>query len=145
MTFTTNTNGETVNGNTEVIREWVAALRSGKYQQTGGKLARTVGDSAEYCCLGVLCELGAAKGIATREEAPGTFFQHIKYDGLEALPPGSIQAWVGLDSWGVSPREEWSIDPDDLNPDGRISVAALNDRYDFTFDQIADAVESEYL
>lgn len=32
---------------------WVAALRSGKYKQTSGRLRHAGG----FCCLGVLCEV----------------------------------------------------------------------------------------
>ena len=49
----------------EARRIWVEALRSGKYQQTQGRLARELEDgSIGYCCLGVACEvLGAEKGL----------------------------------------------------------------------------------
>jgi hypothetical protein len=35
----------------DVKREWLKALRSGKYRRAQGKLK----DGAGYCCLGVLC------------------------------------------------------------------------------------------
>ena len=39
-------------------REWVEALRSGKYRQGHGVLKDSVGDNNfEYCCLGVECEV----------------------------------------------------------------------------------------
>lgn len=47
--------------NPEIKARWVAALRSGKYQQ-GRRVLRN-GDS--YCCLGVLCELALEDGIVT--------------------------------------------------------------------------------
>lgn len=39
--------------NPELKAKWVAALRSGKFQQGRGQLRK--GD--EYCCLGVLCKV----------------------------------------------------------------------------------------
>lgn len=36
-----------------VMKKWVKALRSGKYQQTIGSLKNVDG----YCCLGVLCDI----------------------------------------------------------------------------------------
>jgi len=40
--------------NKELRDEWVAALRSGKYEQGQDQLKTSAG---EYCCLGVLCEV----------------------------------------------------------------------------------------
>jgi hypothetical protein len=37
----------------EKAKEWVEALRSGKYLQTTNKLKRNQG----FCCLGVLCDI----------------------------------------------------------------------------------------
>ncbi len=37
----------------EWTRKWVAALRSGKYEQTKGRLRTSSG----FCCLGVLCDI----------------------------------------------------------------------------------------
>lgn len=39
--------------NAEWKAKWIAALRSGKYPRTQGKLRRPTG----FCCLGVLCDL----------------------------------------------------------------------------------------
>lgn len=38
---------------TEVKTQWIAALRSGTYQQTNSALCK----NGSYCCLGVLCEI----------------------------------------------------------------------------------------
>lgn len=56
--------------NEKLKKKWVAALRSGDYQQGTGSLKKRetvwseekqhfvyVSDSEKYCCLGVLCEL----------------------------------------------------------------------------------------
>jgi len=37
----------------EIADKWIAALRSGEYQQTVGRLY----DGRGYCCLGVLCKI----------------------------------------------------------------------------------------
>ena len=42
--------------NTQAKAKTIAALRSGKYSQTGGRLRRTEKPYA-YCCLGVMCEV----------------------------------------------------------------------------------------
>lgn len=43
----------------ELKAKWVAALRSGKYEQTTGALCRIGADDGKlrYCCLGVLMEV----------------------------------------------------------------------------------------
>lgn len=42
--------------NTELLKRWVAALRSGEYEQGRGALKVTDADTGitKYCCLGVL-------------------------------------------------------------------------------------------
>ncbi len=44
--------------NANLKAKWVEALRSGKYQQTKGRLR---GDGG-FCCLGVLCDISGAGG-----------------------------------------------------------------------------------
>lgn len=43
----------------EVKAAWVAALRSGRYQQGKGRLRDPATNA--FCCLGVLCDIGARK------------------------------------------------------------------------------------
>jgi hypothetical protein len=50
----------------EVKAKWLAALRSGKYKQGSGILAKTSVSSGKtnYCCLGVLAKVsGVTKGL----------------------------------------------------------------------------------
>jgi hypothetical protein len=53
----------------ELKAKWVAALRSGEYQQTTGQLRKRDG----YCCLGVLCAAIAA------DYDPGNGFLPMKF------------------------------------------------------------------
>lgn len=39
----------------KIKRRWIAALRSGKYQQTREGILMKDGQPPKYCCLGVLC------------------------------------------------------------------------------------------
>lgn len=41
----------------EVKARWVAALRSGEYEQGQHLLRQPMGATEMYCCLGVLCEV----------------------------------------------------------------------------------------
>lgn len=117
------------------MTELVAALRSGKYEQAGKYLSvDNLDGSFGYCCLGVACEL-SGKGHWTPErrykieEAGGEMYhmpsqvmKHYGFGnsrgfGVEVIPYGSIYTW-------------WI---DTLNDSG------------FTFNQIADLIEWEYL
>lgn len=42
------------------IRAWIAALASGDYNQTTGKLRSNI--SGGYCCLGVICQVNDPDG-----------------------------------------------------------------------------------
>lgn len=95
--------------NQEIKQRWLAALRSGEYQQAHGRLRN--GDS--FCCLGVLCDLHSK----TTGNAWGDDDRYFSVDG--ALPP-EVQEWSGLT---------------DSNPDmpappnfiGELTIAEYND------------------
>lgn len=55
--------------NAGVKRQWVAALRSGEYEQGQGRLHSAPGGGApaEYCCLGVLSDLAVRAGVVERQ------------------------------------------------------------------------------
>lgn len=59
----------------EVMKEWVKALRSGKYIQGRGVLKF----NNTYCCLGLLCEISGKE-----------------YDGAQSVVPSTVTEWSGL-------------------------------------------------
>jgi len=67
----------------QLIPKWLAALRSGTYQQGEGRL----NSHGKYCCLGVLCEV---QGFAfhTKELESDSFYCHdnIKWYNEETSP-----------------------------------------------------------
>lgn len=71
---------ETTKMDPELKAAWVAALRSGEYQQGSCQLKRECEGEAYYCCLGVLNEIG-------KFEAPG-FSGLITNGGLVSRVPG---------------------------------------------------------
>ena len=101
----------------------VAALRSGKYAQITGSLHTTEG----YCCLGVACEIS------------GTEWGEDTYKkGYYAADHGS-SARMGLkqkDYFGF-------ISLSGSFDNGQSSLMDLNDEKRYTFEQIADVIESE--
>lgn len=74
----------TMNG--EVKAKWIAALRSGEYEQ-GRNFLREEGS---YCCLGVLCELHAKE--TGNEWTIGELYLGEKY-----FLPAEVQKWAGID------------------------------------------------
>jgi hypothetical protein len=119
--------------------KWVTALRSGKYPQGKGQLKAIPknSDVAEYCCLGVLCELAVEEGVLpapTRGDREGmeVVFAYGTMDEAAVLPR-EVKKWAGLNT---------SNPPLLVHPDkGSLSAAVLNDTEGYTFDQIADLIE----
>jgi hypothetical protein len=112
--------------NAEIKARWVAALRSGEYDQGTGQL-RGYG---RFCCWGVLCDLARSEGIGTWnsdgfDTAGGVFF---------SWPPDSVCKWAGVDVMKV------------MNPvpiaDNLLPLSKHNDT-GRTFAEIADAIEAQ--
>lgn len=121
--------------NRERIRLWVEALRSGEYVQAHGAL-RVDG---QFCCLGVACEV-------FRERAGmGSWLN----DGFTTggVPetstlPVDVSDWFGFTVDSSLLRDNPEIE----SPTGeKWAAAEANDTHDWTFAQIADAIERTYL
>jgi hypothetical protein len=123
--------------NPEVRARWTAALRSGDYPQTTGALRRlpeqaTDGTCEGYCCLGVLTDLWLKDG--NDELVPGDLVGDEEtlasvWDDVEQMLSAPVAQWAGLGS----------SDPILAGLDGHASL--LNDDGEWTFDQIADAID----
>ncbi len=123
----------------ENATKWVAALRSGEYQQGEGYLLTSDEDEVKrYCCLGVACELYHQEHPDTSRWAKNSNFDNCvvffiedgdDHDSEETVLPSKVQDWLGLaDGEG--------------GYDGG-SLIGLNDSEKYTFNKIADAIESE--
>ena len=112
----------------ENAKKWVAALRSGKYKQGRGVLCR----NGQYCCLGVACEVAEENGVPLIVRVEEDFT--ISFDGKTRNLPEGVQSWLGLQNsvGGMVAR----------NRDEH-SLTQMNDSAYFSFDQIADIIESE--
>lgn len=123
--------------NTDNVRKWVDALRSGEYDQTSGGLRRVDadGNATGFCCLGVACEIS---GLG-RWSDNGMSYVADEYRSASYMP-GPVRDWLGLDS----------DDPllNDVKYDDTpftASASELNDTYDRSFGDIADAIEATFL
>lgn len=111
----------------ERLRKWVAALRSGEYEQCRDQLR----DGNRFCCLGVACDVAIKKGWVSDDKWIGdTYVEDILWDEDMELPPPVIAAY-GLDS------------SDPRLPGGK-TLISLNDEDHLSFPEIADAIEKAY-
>jgi len=114
------------------IQTWVAALRSGEYSQTNGWLQ----DDNGHCCLGVACDIFIPDGLKDLQESNG--FMQGRMPRTQAHAP----EWLG-DLRGILGAEISG-----LNDDGDVSIGEeINEQKfePFTFDEIADLLEYEYI
>lgn len=91
----------------KVKKAWLAALRSGFYKQGREELRREVGNSARYCCMGVLCDLGKfrnSRWVEVDSAKRGRVYSYACDDGYAintGFPPDHVMQAAGLDR-GVS-------------------------------------------
>lgn len=134
---------------------WLAALRSGRFEQCHGALRSAVDRDDEpraygYCCLGVAEDArGAcwnaghsvvAPDVALTYTAPGELTRRltdIKTNG--SVLSGWGQVWLGVTDSDPSV----AIDDEDSGGWSVVSLTTLNDDYDWSFARIADAVEDQ--
>jgi hypothetical protein len=118
--------------NQEIKTKWLAALRSGDYQQGTGRLR--VDD--KYCCLGVLCDLHAKAtnhewedtGIANSRPDKNT----MRYLAEVNVLPYVVQVWADVNGpnpciYSESKQRTQSLSR--INDDGG------------TFNEIANTIE----
>ena len=109
---------------TENQEKWVEALRSGDYEQTQGCLQ----DSKGYCCLGVACVVYEKEtGWKLPRNTDGF------YSGIHlGLSFSKVRRWLGLNG------NEAPVNDPDIE-----CLTGLNDEKEYTFEQIAEVIESE--
>lgn len=81
----------------DVKEKWVAALRSGNYQQGMRKLR----GSHTFCCLGVLCDIAAREGVVEALQSESTsIYRYQAPDGewSQTSLPNAVMDWAGLQS-----------------------------------------------
>lgn len=121
--------------NPEIKEQWVAALRSGEYQQGYGVLHRKVDGNDMYCCLGILCEVARQSGLNLRIQShEGNSV--VSYDGYDDFLPASVKDWAGLES--PNPGTQVPVE-------GLVNMATLSYLNDNgkNFSDIADIIERD--
>jgi len=128
--------------NKELIKRWVEALRSGKYQQGRLSLRNT---SNQFCCLGVLCDI--AKDELGLDWILKEEWSKYQIDNNCTVLPSSLKELIGIggclgiiiDATKLS--SEYGI-PSDTK---YTTLVELNDYWRLSFNQIADILEQQFL
>jgi hypothetical protein len=120
--------------NPDVKARWLAALRSGDYEQGTNALKTQLGDQVYHCCLGVLCELAVEAGVTDKvDDGPGRWFFGRDADVSSSVLPRSVIDWSGLTT----------RDPYVSSLGGtRTTISGLNDA-GYSFDLIASVIERQ--
>ena len=105
--------------NKEIKEKWVAALRSGEYEQARKKLYYAGG----YCCLGVLCVVADSKFGEWEIQGTQQFYKDAIGSIWTTNLPNSLASEFNID--------QYSIDV----------LVRMNDVDLATFDEIADYIE----
>ena len=118
-------------------KKWIAALRSGKYRQTRGRL----NDADGFCCLGVACDVFDPTGW--KQSFPHSAkigVMHI-HGSLNTMPSEVVDFYGFYDCLGGV--------YDKLNCFGKLKIGNgviyscvdMNDDRGMMFDEIADVIE----
>lgn len=106
--------------NPEYKERWIAALRSGEFQQGSLYLLAEDRGNKTYCCLGVAAHLfGDEYGIQRKETCGITWF-----DTVFSCLPDKLSNALGL------------------NGEVQATLSRMNDSGKFSFNQIADWIEA---
>jgi hypothetical protein len=122
--------------NRPAVAEWVTALRSGDYKQGHNQLGVQYADGrAEYCCLGVACEIFTERLKLDRTVSPSS--GRIRYNDNGDVLPSAVMTHLGFT---MSNPEVWQDDQGFT-----VDLAQLNDDLGMSFAGIADVIEREFL
>jgi len=124
----------------EIAEKWVAALRSGEYQQERGYLHTEHG----HCCLGVLCDLhqretgdGEWRPWGSGDAGHSQCYRDgLGIDGEYAPPPG-VREWADMEE---DPCVRVKQPDGDETAD---EIVNLNDQ-GYSFLQLADLIEEQW-
>ena len=106
------------------VKAWIAALRSGKYQQGFGYLNK----NENYCCLGVLADIN---NIPTRPDV-GSMSVSYNFSGdeIDRIISGTIP-------------DKWWLTHTGLPCSLKSQLIEMNDLHGKSFADIANRIESE--
>lgn len=118
----------------EIAAAWVKELRSGKYNQGREQL---VSANDQFCCLGVLCNMAAKKGVGEWEMGKKVklWFYKAGKTSSNSFLPAEVIKWAGMshaDGDGSWKTENGYHCLSDMNDSGK------------KFSEIADVIERNW-
>jgi hypothetical protein len=131
----------------DLIDKWLAALRSGKYEQGTSFLRYQFEGGEKHCCLGVLCDIADGVEWKKRHSADHTHWV-AEYNGTASAStlPLDMSNKTALHSTGVfklcDVSEKWRKRINKLrgNSDDHCMLITLND-LGMPFHEIADLID----
>lgn len=136
-----------------IMKQWIKALRSGKYKQGTGTLKQYDSKgNAQHCCLGVLCELynetmkkNKKKTLPEKIYDNDSDFSHgySRFGGKKEDLPKEVKDWAGMKNsmgefyTGITYFGDYEVEKI------RESLADLNDT-GRKFKTIADIIEKNW-
>lgn len=133
--------------NTSIALRWVNALRSGQFKQGRSRLTTPTVDGRErYCCLGVLCEIAVQDGVVERTDVHGEVYYGNLGDRSSTALPSAVLRWAEMGDRYTDPyRTQEKYPCTDATPDYKATLVDLNDDRRYTFAQIADVIERDFI
>lgn len=126
--------------NKRIATKWVAALRSGDYAQTYGRLRAPTDEGYAHCCLGVLCDLykDETGKLEWRETKDSTKVLAVSPTGeCSGSLPNAVVLWAKMNSnigdHKDVPKEEGCCE----------SLAEMND-HGYSFEEISTFIEKHW-
>jgi hypothetical protein len=131
--------------NQEIKEKWIAALRSGEYNQTTGKLKTSSG----YCCAGVLCDLYRKETGNGEWDEFNRFVSNYRIDAYTL--PDAVVLWSGFQNNTIVGRKINSPLQIPENGGEPVTIFEINDGYfendikvsSKSFNEIADIIEEK--
>lgn len=118
----------------EVRNLWIADLEANGDKQGKGSLHNL--QTNTYCCLGRLCVLAVAHGVIPE---PVESESLMVYDFKRSKLPDKVRKWAGLSSVDGNFSSAYL----DNSLYGGMNLWRLNDRWDYSFQEIANVIRSE--
>lgn len=119
------------------LKKLLTAARSGEYEQTKCQLRDSRKPNC-YCFLGLACEIsGLGKWL---DESDSYYLPNHDHQISQTRLTYTVAAWYGFrDSDPVINF------PDNEGNEVNIIISRLNDVYDYSFKEIADLIEKQFL
>lgn len=130
--------------NYDVMKLWVDALRSGKYEQgqwyLHSKINMFDGEQKDrFCCLGVLCELAIEAGVEVKKWYDNELF-NTEYAGNSVAIPIVVMEWAGMKSNNGEINVPIYPPEPETDYNGETTLSSENDNSK-SFKEIADMIE----